>query len=98
MAMIDVKELKKVISPLAQKHGFDKVILFGSYARGDYNEESDIDLLVYPGRTRGYFAIGKFYTDVEDATGKKVDVLTRGALDDAFYESIKKDEVILYEI
>lgn len=97
MAMINVSELKSVIGPLAQQHGFDKVVLFGSYARGDNNDNSDIDLLVYPGKAKGYFVLGKFYAAVEAATGKKVDVLTREALDEAFYQGIKKDEVILYE-
>lgn len=40
--------LKKVNSKLINKfkEKLDKIILFGSYARGDYDSESDIDILV----------------------------------------------------
>ena|SRR3990172_12758628 len=43
-----VKALKEFINSIKAKYGskIDRIILFGSYARGDYREESDIDVLV----------------------------------------------------
>ena len=42
------KALKEFIQTIKTKHGakIDRIILFGSYARGDYRKESDIDVLV----------------------------------------------------
>ncbi len=42
------KALKEFIQSIKTKHGtkIDRIILFGSYARGDYRKESDIDVLV----------------------------------------------------
>ena len=50
------------IVALAQKHNVNKVILFGSRARGDYHRASDIDLAVYGGNVTG------FSLDVEELT------------------------------
>lgn len=44
--MITIEDLKETISKLASKYSITKVNLFGSYADGTANEESDIDLLV----------------------------------------------------
>ncbi len=42
------KALNEFINRIKTKHGakIDRIILFGSYARGDYQKESDIDVLV----------------------------------------------------
>jgi len=42
------------------------------------------------------FALCGFYTEVEEALNRKVDVLTTGSLEDKFLEEIKKEEVMLY--
>ena len=44
--MITIEDLKETISKLASKYSITKVNLFGSYADGTANEDSDIDLLV----------------------------------------------------
>ncbi len=43
-----LRKIKEVILSTAEKHGIevDKIILFGSRARGDYKEESDWDILI----------------------------------------------------
>ena len=74
-----------------------EVFLFGSYARGDYNENSDIDLRIEKGDLKGMFALCGFYSDVENALQKNVDILTTGSLEQDFLQSIKKDEVLIYE-
>lgn len=55
------------ICELAQKHQIEKVILFGSRARGDYKRASDIDLAVKGGN------ISRFALDVEEETSTKFD-------------------------
>ena len=41
-----VDEIKQRVEPVAKKYDIEKVYLFGSYARGDATEESDIDLRI----------------------------------------------------
>lgn len=91
-----IDELRKIIAPIARKYSISKVYLFGSVARGDYTESSDIDLRIDKGNLRGYFALCSFYTEVQEALQMKVDLLTTGSLDQEFLEQIRKDEVELY--
>jgi predicted nucleotidyltransferase len=91
-----VEELKKIIAPIAKKYHISRVYLFGSFARGDYNELSDVDLRIEKGELKGMFALCGFYTEVAEALQMKVDVLTTGSLDDNFLRKIAKDEVMLY--
>ncbi len=44
--MITDNKITEIKNIIAQKYEPDKIILFGSYATGDYNEDSDIDLLI----------------------------------------------------
>lgn len=91
-----IAELEQIIVPIAQKNHLARVYLFGSYARGDYNEYSDIDLRIDKGELKGMFALCGFYTEVSEALQIKVDVLTTGSLDKEFLERIEKEEVLLY--
>lgn len=91
-----IDEIKKIVTPIAKKYQIAQVYLFGSFARGDYNEQSDIDIRIEKGKLKGMIALCGFYTEVSEALERRVDVLTTGSLSDVFLESIKKDEVILY--
>lgn len=95
-ARYSIEELKEIIAPIAEKYHISKVYLFGSFARGDYDEQSDIDLRIEKGELKGLFALCGFYTEVEEALQMKVDVLTTGSLEDTFLKKIEKDEVMLY--
>lgn len=44
-----IDEIKKIISPIASRYGVERVFLFGSYARGEATEESDLDFRIDKG-------------------------------------------------
>lgn len=95
-ARYSIEDLKEIIVPIAEKYHISKVYLFGSFARGDQNDISDLDLRVEKGELKGMFALCGFYTEVEEALHMKVDILTTGSLDEDFLKKIEKDEVLLY--
>ena len=92
-----IDSLRSIIAPIAAQHGVDRIYLFGSYARGEANQNSDVDLRVDKGNLRGLFALGALYCDLEDSLGKKLDLLTTGSLDQSFLKEIEKEEVLLYD-
>lgn len=100
-----IKELVNVISPIAEKHNVSRVYLFGSYARGEADEESDIDLRIEAAQLNTLFALGGLYADLEEALGKSLDLVTTEALrkkkEDPltrkFIRNMRKDEKLLYE-
>ena len=82
------------IVELAQKYDLQKVILFGSRARGDFRRASDIDLAVSGGN------VAMFAVDVEEETSTllQFDVVNLDLeLQEKLLESIKKEGMILYE-
>ena len=96
-----LNEIKSIIAPIASRYSVDRVYLFGSYARGDADENSDIDLCVDAVAIKGLFALGGLYADLVDALGKELDLITVKSLkynnDDNFKDSLQKERVLIYE-
>ena len=71
---------RKEILAFAERHGVRDVRVFGSMARGDADDASDVDLLVslLPG-TSGW-DLGALLMDVQSLLNRRVDVLTEPAL------------------
>lgn len=91
-----VEEIKAIVSALAHRYGAGRIYLFGSYARGEANADSDIDLRIDKGSIRG-LQLGGLAADLEDSFGVPVDLIPTGSLDLGFLNSISEDEVLLYE-
>ena len=74
----------------------NKVSVFGSFARGDNKEDSDIDILVEMEKPVGLFTLGKYIVDLEDLTHKKIDLATTGSLRPEFFREINNDMKLIY--
>ena len=70
-----IEEITEKIRPIAEKHKLTEVYLFGSYARGDATEKSDVDLLI-DGNDLGGFKFFGMWDEFEEALGKDVDIVT----------------------
>jgi hypothetical protein len=92
-----VIEIKKVVSDVSKKYDVQRVAFFGSYARGEANLNSDIDLQVDKGEIKGLFQLSGFHLDIEDKLNVDVDILTTESLSDEFLTRIGKEGIILYE-
>ena len=91
-----IPELRAIVSPLAQRYGADRIYLFGSYARGDAHSGSDIDLRIDKGSIRG-MQFAYLLGDLEDALKTPVDLISTVGMDQSFLETIRPEEVLLYE-
>ena len=96
MQTYTLSEIKTIVSRLAKQYGAERIYLFGSYARGDMTDTSDIDLRIDKGSIRG-FQLGGLLLDLEDSFGIPVDLVPTSSLDQRFLDTIQKDEVLLYE-
>ncbi len=85
--------LKKEKPVLAGKYGVEEVAIFGSYARNEQTEESDIDLLIKLKEPRLKYWAG-VYDYLEGLFKKKIDLVTTGAhLSRSFRQYMEKDLV-----
>ncbi len=92
-----VNEIKEKTIPIAKEYGISRMFLFGSYARGEANDDSDVDLYIDKGRLRSLIQYFSFINALEDTLNCHVDVVTTGIKDIKFLDNIKKDGVLLYE-
>lgn len=79
--MENIREIKKIILPILNRYGVKKAAVFGSAARGEMDEKSDIDILVEIKKNLSLFEFVHLKNELEDALGKKVDLVE--------YETIK---------
>ena len=89
------QELVSIIVPLLRKYGAQEALLFGSYARGEADAGSDIDLLVIGGPDFDRTNVFCIADELNRATGKKVDVyeLCEINVGSPFYHSIFEEGV-----
>lgn len=75
-----VEDIKKIIIRVLRKHGVKKAALFGSVARGEAVEKSDIDLLIeFKGR-KSLLDLVSLKLELEELLKRDVDVLTYKSL------------------
>ncbi|MCL2665965.1 MAG: nucleotidyltransferase domain-containing protein [Defluviitaleaceae bacterium] len=97
--MLTIDEIKSYVTPVAKKYPIEKVILYGSYARGDASETSDVDLVVESGgkmKNSKIFSLGGELLMVLPVRVDVYDILEIKN-PSAMYENIQKDGVIIYE-
>ena len=91
------KIINKLVSIL-KKHGAKKIEIFGSYARGEQKETSDLDVIVEFEKRKSLLELVGIEQELEDALGIKVDLLTEASISPYLIEKIRKEsKVILNE-
>ncbi len=101
-----IEEIKRRITPVAEKYRLAAVYLFGSYARGDATAESDVDLLVDIRGTGidSLFKLGGLYHDLETALGTGIDLITTDSMEQTtelrsqirFREEVERERLMIY--
>lgn len=92
-----LQEIREKTVPIARDFGIEKMSLFGSYARNEARNDSDVDIFIREGKLKGVYQYMAFVFALEDALKCHVDVVMDGIRDDLFLDNIAKDEVVLYE-
>ena len=92
--ILTIKQIKERIKPIMEKHGIKNVYLFGSYARGEANRNSDIDIYCDSGDVDTLWKHSAFKDELIEALGKDVDVITIGSqMHDYFKKQIEEDMI-----
>ena len=85
-----IQEIRSKVMPLLVKYRIPAMYLFGSYARGDATENSDIDFLIDTTGTEltSLLRLGALYCDLEEAFQKPIDLITvRSIMQESSMES-----------
>ena len=92
--VLTIKQIKERIIPILQKHDIHEIYLFGSYARGEANNQSDIDIYCESGDIKTFIDQGFLEEELMQALGKDVDIVFIGSkMDELFEKELEKDKI-----
>lgn len=77
----------------------EKAWIFGSYARSETSKLSDIDILVnfLPNAKVTIFKYVHMVNDLQELTGKKIDLVENGQIKDFAIKNVDNDKILIYE-
>ena len=92
-----IENITALVKPLAQKYHVEEVYLFGSYARGEADENSNLDFLVFGGEDFELTQIFAFGEELREILQKRVDVFEINEInqDSEFYKTIMREMVLV---
>ncbi len=104
MCVYKIEEIAERVRPIAEHYGTGSIYLFGSYARGEATEDSDIDLLVDAENVPGIKFFG-LYEDLRETFDKEIDLVTFGQIEQnrnvplykRFIEEVELDKKVIYK-
>ena len=95
--VLDIEDIKKAVIQYCHKYPIRRIGLFGSYARGKADEDSDIDLIVEFEDKVSLMKVLGLKTRLEADLRKKIDLVEPDSIDADLANEIAKDTVVLYE-
>lgn len=93
--ILTIDEIKTAVAPLAQKYNAAEIYVFGSYARGEANADSDIDLLVSGGPAFKPASVFALAEELSKILRKNVDMFEISEIntDSSFYIRIMSEKI-----
>lgn len=93
-SVLTIKQIKERILPILNKHHINEVYLFGSYARGEANNKSDVDIYCESGDIETFIDQGYLEDELKESLKKNIDIVFIGStMDDFFKEQLEKDKI-----
>jgi hypothetical protein len=92
-----LRELTNIIAPVLQSHNVIKASIFGSYAKGLENSNSDIDILVELQKDKSLLDLISLEFDLQALIERKIDLITYDSINLKLKEEILSSQILIYE-
>ncbi len=92
-----IQDIRHIAVPLFQQYGIRYAGVFGSFARGEETDKSDIDFIIKLGKPMGMFKYMQFIDGLEASLNRKVDVVTENSINKFIKPHIMPDIKTIYE-
>lgn len=95
--VLSLDAIKNTIIPICSEYPIRKLGVFGSYARGQADEESDIDLVIEFDSEIGLFAFSGLKVRLENVLKRKIDLVEPETMFDSIRINMEKEVIVIYE-
>ena len=92
---MELEAIKYKIIPILKRYDVKRAALFGSFVRGKQREDSDIDILVEFKDGKSLLDLAGLKIELEEALGRKVDVLTYNSLHPLLRDKILQEQKVI---
>ncbi len=106
-----IEEIKAMIYDILKKYGVEKAYIFGSYARGEADKKSDVDIMIKKGNLKTLLQLSALANEIEQILKKQIDIVIEETYTDdiqydsetiklaknMFYNEVKKERLNIYE-
>ena len=87
----------KKVTSILKRYGAKEISVFGSYARGEEEKTSDLDIIVKFSERKSLFDIVGIEQELSEELGIKVDLLTEKSISPYLIDRIKKEMVVIHQ-
>jgi predicted nucleotidyltransferase len=88
----ELERLRKKVAPILRRLGVRRASVFGSLARGEGGEKSDVDLLVELEPGRSLLDLAELKVELEEVLGMRVDVITYDSLHPLLRDRVLREQ------
>jgi len=94
---MDIEKIKELAVPILKQYGVEKAAVFGSYARGDQNKDSDIDILIEyaPNVRKSLLIRARIINELKNVLQRDVDVVTVRSLSRFFRDEVLSEKKVI---
>ena len=89
-------ELKAIVAPIAERDGIQLMFLFGSRARGEFDDDSEYDFILLCPEGMGLIGLTNFRNELMNALNSPVDFAYEGYLTEGFNAPVGSDKILIY--
>jgi predicted nucleotidyltransferase len=90
------KKVRESIIAVLSRYGAERIAIFGSYARGEAKNKSDVDILVRFARPKSLIQIVQIEDEIKKSIHMNVDLVTEKAVSPYLANTIHRDEVVIF--
>ncbi len=90
-----LSKIKNKIIPILKQNDIAKASIFGSYARGQANSKSDVDMMIEYKKKKSLLDLIGLEQELEEKIGIKFDITTYKAINYLIRDQVYKDQVVI---
>jgi len=95
MKTVGFSTIGKQVADILRRYPVNKAAIFGSFAKGNENKDSDIDILIEYNQPVSLFQLLRMEKELNTATKRKIDVVEYSAIKKSIRKNVLKEAIVI---